>query len=130
MEARNKQIKFTVTEKEYERIKAIAAFGGMSVAGYLRTVSLNGCILNDRFEEITEHTNELTSLRNIIMKMVYTMIKQGNHYPSDVEYIMNTMNEIMKSENKFIDIMRKATKQRNRETQKNIENIILNIKKD
>lgn len=102
MENKNKQIKLMVSEKEFEQIKSNAAACGKNTSAFLREVALNLCVINTDTTCITEHTSEISSYRNAINQLVFTIKKTGKYTPADLEYIIEKTNLLLKSEKEFL----------------------------
>lgn len=92
-------------EEEMEQIRLNARAMDKTVSAYVREISRNICVLKCDYEAILRHTHEITSLRNAINQLVYTIIKTGEYVPADLEFILNKMNEISKSEKEFLSVM-------------------------
>lgn len=109
-------------EKEMEQIQLNARAVNRTVSAFVREIALNFCVLNCDYDSISKHTHEITSLRNAINQLVYTIKKTGEYVPADLEYILNKMNEISKSEKEFLGLMigekEKKTKAISREARK------------
>ena len=99
------QLKLRISEKELEQIQDNAKAMNKTVSAYVREISKNFCILNYDYQAIIDHTHEITSLRNAVNQLVYTIKKTGEYVPADLEFILDKMNEISKSENQFVNIM-------------------------
>ena len=91
-----------------------ARVGIKTVSDYVTEVALNFCVLNYEYEDVIAHNNEITYLRNAINKLMYTIIKTGEYVPADLEFILVKMNEISKSEGKFIVLMLDDTEKKSR----------------
>lgn len=92
-------------EKEMEQIQQNAKAMDRTVSAYIREIAKNFCVLKCDYEAILRHTHEITSLRNAINQVIYTIKKTGEYVPADLEFILNKMNEISKSEKEFLSIM-------------------------
>lgn len=116
------QIKCYVSENELEYIQANAKAMDKTVSAFIRESAKNFCVLQCDYKQITDHTHEITSLRNAVNQLVYTIKKTGDYVPADLEYILTKMNEISKSENEFVNLMlddkEKKTKAITREARK------------
>ena len=123
------QLLIRLSREELEQIQKNAKACDKTVSAFAREMLLNYYLIIDSFEEITEHTEQLAALRNVINRVVYTMQKDETCYPADIEYIINTMNEIKKSENEFLKEMRKYRASRLRELKITVEKTILNALK-
>lgn len=130
---KNQQLYIRLSEEELEQIQTNAKAAGKTVSAYIRESAIGFCILNCDYKQITDHTHEITSLRNAVNQLVYTIKKTGDYVPADLEYILDKMNEISKSENKFINLMldekEKKTKAITREVRKIVREKLKNEKK-
>lgn len=91
-----------LTKQEKEQIKRNADLCGRSVSAYIRECALNMCVLDINHESIVEHTQIITTLCNAIIDLSYTIRETGQHTPPDLKYIYEKMQEIQKSEEKFL----------------------------
>ena len=109
-------------EEEMEQIQLNARAMDKTVSAYVREISKNFYILKYDYESILQHSHEITNLRNVINQLVYTIKKTGEYVPADLEFILDKMNEISKSENELLVFLRrekdKKTKQLLREARK------------
>lgn len=102
---KNTQLLIRMSETELENIQDNAKACNKTVSAFVRESATNFCVLNYDYETVMQHTHEITSLRNAINQLVYTIKKTGEYVPADLEYILNKMNEISKSENEFVNNM-------------------------
>lgn len=116
------RLQIRISEKEMDQIQQNANAMNKTVSAYIREISKNFCVLKYDYDAILRHTHEITSLRNAINRLVYTIQKTGEYVPADLEYILDKMNEISKSEKNFIGFMlddkEKKTKAISREARK------------
>lgn len=96
------QLLIRMTEEELECIQKNARFCNKSVSAYMRDVGCNLSVLELNYGHITEHTKELSAIRNAIIPLTYTMIKQQRYMPADFEYICEKVNETLKLEKEFL----------------------------
>lgn len=102
------QIKLIVSEEEQLQIKNNAKAAGKTVSAYMRETALNYFIFDcDNSDLINDHIHEISSLRNSINQLIYTIEKTGDYYPSELETIHELMVEIMSSEKNFLTMMEK-----------------------
>lgn len=102
------QIKILVTPEEQLQIRENAKAVGKTPSAYIRAVALDLCILKcDTHEIVNEHVHEISSLRNAINQLIYTIEKLGDYYPAELEAIHDLMVDVMKSENRFLAMMEK-----------------------
>lgn len=122
IEKQTVQVKCYLTESELDQIQQNAKAMDKTVSAYIREISKNFCVLKYDYESILKHTHEITSLRNAINQLVYTIKKTGEYVPADLEFILDKMNEISKSEKEFVGFMlndkEKKTKAISREVRK------------
>ena len=97
------QLLIRLSEDELEQIRKNAEACGKSVSAYVRETAVNMCILNIDNKCITEHTDEISSFRNAINQLIFTIKKTGNYTPLDLEYILEKTKEMMKSEKEFLN---------------------------
>lgn len=102
-EPRDTQLLIRLTETELDQIRYNAQACGKSVSAYVREIAVNMCVLNIDNVCITQHTGEISSLRNAINQLIFTIKKTGNYTPVDLEYILDKTNEMMKSEKEFLN---------------------------
>lgn len=100
LSGRNKQIKLTFTQEEHQQIINNAKFCGLSVSAFIRNQGLNPHFVDDGLNEaISNHTDELRTLRDAVMRVVYTIYKTGTYDFTDVEYVKEKLNETLEIEN-------------------------------
>lgn len=102
-EQREKMLHIRLSEEELEEIEKNARACDKTVSAYVRKMALDMCTLYVEHECITEHTHELSSYRNAINMLVFTIIKTKNYVPADIEYILEKTNQVMKLEGKFLN---------------------------
>lgn len=125
------QIKLVVSKKEQEQIQNNANACGKTVSAYIRDTALNMSILNIDTSCITQHTTEISSYRNAINQLIFTIKKTGNYTPADLEYIVNNTNEMLKSEKEFLNIYKNSVESIKKSIARIIRQIVKeNIKKD
>lgn len=102
------QIKLIVSDEEQLQIKKNARAVGKTVSAYMRETSLNFFVFDcDNSDIINDHIHEISSLRNSINQLIYTIEKTGDYYPAELETIHELMVEIMSSEKSFLTMMEK-----------------------
>ena len=99
------QLLIRVSEKDMEQIQQNARVTDKTVAAFVREVATDFCVLKVDYESIINHTKEISALRNAVNQLVYTIKKTGDYVPADLEYILEKINEISKSENEFLNMM-------------------------
>lgn len=121
---RDSQIKLMVNEKELQQIKNNALACGKSTSAYIREIALNMCILNIDDSCVTNHTNEISANRNAINQLVFTIKSTGNYTPVDLEYILEKINEMLKSEKIFLNNYDKAIESNKKLISRTVRNIV------
>lgn len=99
------QLLIRLSESELDQIQKNAKAIDKTVSAYIREIAKDFCILKYDYQSIVEHTHQITSLRNAVNQLVYTIKKTGEYVPADLEYILKKMNEISQSENEFVTLM-------------------------
>ena len=118
------QLKLRVSEKELDQIQSNAQAMDKTVSAYIREVSTNFCVLQCDYQQIIDHKNEITALRNAINQLIYTIIKTGDSVPADLEFILKQMNEITKSENSFVNLMLDEQEKKTKAISKEVKKIV------
>lgn len=71
-------------------------------------MALNCLILDcDSHDWVDERIGKISSLRNAVNGLIYTIEKTGDYYPADLEAIYELMIEILNSEKSFLIMMEK-----------------------
>ena len=117
-------VKLIVTEQEKLQIQKNARAAGRSVSAYIRGMALNLCIFKLNYKEIDDHTHEISSLRNAINQLIYTIVKTGDYYPSELEAIHKLMVKIIDSEKKLWQFLEKDQARKEKLFKKQVENVI------
>lgn len=99
---RNRQLKCYSPEREFIRIKNNAKACGKTVSTYMRDMALDFNKIDVSYSEICEHTQELITKSEVIHRMIYTILKSGEYSPADLEYILERINDIYRSEKLLI----------------------------
>lgn len=85
-------------------------------------------IVNYACDAVMEHKHEITSLKNAIYKMIYTILKTGEYIPPDLDYIADKMRVLVKSELQLLSIIDEdreiARRKMKQEVRSNIESVI------
>lgn len=119
------QIKILVTQEEQMQIKNNAKAVGRTVSAYIREMALNLCILQcDSGDAVVDHVHEISSLRNSINQLIYTIQKTGDYYPAELEAIHDLVEELMKSENEFLKMMEKDIPKKKKAFQKEAQIVV------
>lgn len=119
------KITIRVTEKEKDQIQKTAKSVGKSVSAYIGDVALNVCNFDfSARDEVNEHVHEISSLRNSINQLIYTIQKTGDYYPSELETIHDLMVEVLESEKKFFSLMEKDIADKKKELKKEINKVV------
>lgn len=103
-ENRTEIIHFRVSKSEYEQIKNNADRQGQSPNVYARECTLNPYSLSVNYDEIEEHTKQITETKQSVNLLIGTLVKSGNYYPSDVENLSALLKDISDSEAKLIKL--------------------------
>lgn len=111
-------IKIRVNESEYMRLKQNAESTGQSVSEYTRSCAFNPYSLNLNYDEIEQHTQEISEIKSAVNRLIYTLVVSGNYYPADVENILKLLSEISESEKKLIKLFQKSQPHLRRELEK------------
>lgn len=96
------QLLIRLSEEEREQIEKNARFCNKTTSAFLRNVGCNLSVVQFDYKHVTEHTNELTTIKNAIVSLIYTMLKTQRYMPPDFEYISDKVNEILQLENDFL----------------------------
>ena len=91
-----------MTEWDRELIERNAKACDKIPSAYVREIATNMCILKYDYDSVLNHNHQITSLRNAINQLVYTIKKTGEYVPADLEFILDKMNEISKSEKELL----------------------------
>lgn len=100
---RDKEIRIRVSTEEYDLIQKNAKACDKTTVAYLRELGLNMCIVPMDLDIIREHTSVITSYRNAINQLIFTIRKTGNYVPLDIEYILEKTRALLNLENKFLE---------------------------
>ncbi len=95
---RNRQLKCYSSEREFIRIKNNAKACGKTVSTYMRDMALDFNKIDVSYGEICAHTQEFITKSEVIHRMIYTILKSGEYAPADLEYILERINDIYRSE--------------------------------
>lgn len=118
------QVKLIVTEQEKLQIQKNARAAGRSVSAYVCQMALNLCIFNYDQNEIFNHTHEFSSLNNAIFQLIYTIVKTGDYYPSELERIRELIEEIADSEKKLWQFLEKDQARKEKLFKKQLEYVV------
>lgn len=119
---RSKEIRFSVTEAEYETILMYAKMLGMQPNIYIRHAAKNPVIHRYNYDAISKHTQELSDIRKTLNRLVYTIEATNNFVPREIGTVVNMMNYVMETENELL----KTTREQREELRK--KKIILQVK--
>lgn len=129
-ENRTETIHFRVSKNEYEQAKNNAKEHGEMLSEYARRCIINPYLLSVNYDEIEEHTREITEIKQAINLLIGTLVKSGNYYPNDIENLLRMMNDITESEKNLIKLFRKSEVKLRRELEKIVlENSKKEVKK-
>lgn len=101
MSKRTVQIKLMVSPEENEIIRKNAKACDRVPSAYIREMALNMYVLPCDYSAVTEHTKQISAIRNAITQLVFTVKKSGCYVPLDLEYILERMKDIFKLEKEF-----------------------------
>lgn len=97
------QLLIRLKQDELEQIQMNARACEKTTSAYIREIATNICILNLDYSYIMEHTRAISSFRNAINQLIFTIIKTGDYTPVDLEYILDKTQAILKSEKEFLE---------------------------
>ena len=97
------QLHIRMSEDELRVIEKNARICDKTVSAYVRQVATEMCVLPLDYECITAHTHEITTYKNAIDLLVFTIVKTGNYVPVDLEYILEKTDQLLKSEKNFLE---------------------------
>lgn len=86
---------------ELEQVRKNARALGMTTSAFIRCTACDLLVYRYQHQVVSDHTHQLTALRNAINQLIYSICKTGEYVPSDLEYILDKMDEISVSENKL-----------------------------
>ena len=94
---RSRQVKFWVSEEEYELLqKKREAAGGVNQGAYIRKMVLDGYIVNLDIPELKEIIRLMGPIGNNINQIARKLNAGGNIYEEDMEEIRTNQDEIYK----------------------------------
>ena len=94
---RSRQVKFWVSEEEYELLqKKREAAGGVNQGAYIRKMILDGYIVNLDIPELKEIIRLLSITSNNVNQMARRLNADGSIYKEDLEEINTKLDEIYK----------------------------------
>ena len=124
MDDKSSQLLIRLPEKELQQIKKNAAVSNKTVSAYIRETALNMCVINIDNTCITEHTNEISSYRNAINQLIFTIKKTGNYTPVDLEYILEKTNDMLKSEKELLNVYKNSVESEKKLISRTVRNIV------
>ncbi len=95
---RDRQLKFVVSEAEYDQIQINAATCGKTIAAYARDSLLNMANINVDYSIIEDHTDVLISLQNAIYQLLFYIRKSNGYAPKDIEYMCERITTALEKE--------------------------------
>ena len=123
------QIHIRVSTDELLQIQNNANSCEKTISGYIREIALNMCIIECDTSHVEQHTAEISSYRNAISQLIYTIKKTSNYTPADLEYIAKYTKEILKSETEFQKNYRRFVKSQKKLIANTVEQLVTtNIK--
>jgi DNA primase catalytic subunit len=105
--SRTHEIRVKVTEEEYENIKLNADILDMPIATYIRMVAQNPTIIHFNYDAIERHTEQVGKIVNSVNQLIFTIEVNNDYQPKEIDGIMDSVNEIMKTENELLRTVRK-----------------------
>lgn len=124
MARETEQVKLMVTPEEKLQIQKNAKAADKTVSAYIRTMALNTCIIRYDHDAIIEHTHEISSLRNAINQLIYTIMKMGDYTPAYLEDICDLMVKVMDSEKKLLQMVDKDWTMKEKLLKKQVKNVV------
>ena len=97
---RDKEIKVMCTEAEKEQLIQNAKDNGMDMGRYLRTMGLEGCIINIDFTELKNLIYEVNKIGNNINQIAYHVNRDHTVFRSDINEVklqIDTMWSLLRS---------------------------------
>ena len=94
---RSRQVKFWVSDEEYELLqKKMKAAGGVNQGAYIRKMILDGYIVNLDIPELKEIIRLLSITSNNVNQMARRLNADGSIYKEELEEINTKLDEIYK----------------------------------
>ena len=118
-----KEYHLKIPVEDFETIKLNAAASDKTVTAYAKEVMVNRAVINIDYESIREHTKEISELKKDLNMVLHTIMKTEEVYNPDIQNILEILNDILKSERKFLDQMEKDREKKKREIKKELRKI-------
>ena len=118
------RLSIRLPEKEMEQIRLNARAMGLTVSAFMRYIANDFGILKCDYEPILQHTHEITYTRNLINRLVYTIIITGEYVPADLEFIIDKMNKLSKSEKELVEFMLANKEKKTKEIVREVRKIV------
>ena len=100
---RSRQVKFWVSEEEYELLhKKMEAAGGVNQGAYIRKMILDGYIVNLDIPELKEIIRLLSITSNNVNQMARGLNAEGSIYQQDVAEVESQLEQNYKMLRKLI----------------------------
>ena len=107
---RSRQVKFWVSEGEYELLqKKMEAAGGVNQGAYIRKMILDGYIVNLDIPELKEIIRLLSITSSNVNQIARRLNADGSIYKEDLEEINTKLDEIYKLLRKLITKLSKIS---------------------
>ena len=107
---RSRQVKFWVSEDEYELLqKKMEAAGGVNQGAYIRKMILDGYIVNLDIPELKEIVRLLSITSSNVNQIARRLNADGSIYKEDLEEINTKLDEIYKLLRKLITKLSKIS---------------------
>lgn len=121
-ELKEYHLKFPV--EDFEIIKSNAAASEKTITAYAKEVMVNRAVIEFDYESIREHTKEISELRQDLNMVLHTIMKTEEVYNPDIQNILEILNDILKSERKFLEQMEKDREKKRREVKKQVKQLV------
>lgn len=95
---RDRQLKFVVSEAEYNQIQINAAVCGKTITAYARDSLLNMANINVDYSIIENHTDVLIAIQNAIYQLLFYIRKNNGYTPKDIEYMCERITTALEKE--------------------------------
>lgn len=100
--ADKRKICIIVEPREYELIVANAKSVDMSLAGYVKRVSLDRIVIHNNYDAIMEYTNLINRTSSEINSALNSLIDSRIVYPADLKHIRYLLKEMTDLQRKLL----------------------------
>lgn len=118
IESKTEIIKLRVSKSEYEQAKNNAEKRGERLSEYARNCLVCPYSLRVNYDEIEEHTKQITEIKQAVNMLIGTLVELGNYYPNDFENLSALLTDISNKEAKLIKLFRKSEVKLRKELEK------------